>query len=521
MSEVLDKRFQKLLGNYELHAKSIAKASVVDINETLPVKLARIRRLESSYVDWFEYYFPNYAKYKCAWFHLDFANRIISNREIYELLEIYRSGAKSVHADMGVPLYLMFTKRMRYMLLIGETETKAQKLLSACQAQLQFNKRLENDYGSKYQQGDWSEGKFLTTDGVRFMAMGFGQNPRGVREEDRRPDYIVVDDVDNKRHVNNDRLMGDGVDWIFEDLLGCFNEENDATKRFVYANNNFHKNSITNRLKIQFNLLATKARQDGQKPLHHVLSVRAVEDLNTFKPAWPAKTSEAYWRKKFESTPYRSFMREYMHVHIVDGSIFKFEDMQWKKMLSLNEYDALVCYGDPSYKAQACFKGMVLMGRKGREFHIIHVFLRQKSRNDLAAWLYDLYEDRLQQCRKIRYWIEGNFAQDEFVKDFDEEGDERGYYIPVRADKSRKGDKFDRIEADQSFFGRRNVWFNIDEKDSPDQAELVDQYLAFEKGGDKAVDGPDATNGCFLFLNKVGRSQKTKFVVQKRESRHY
>lgn len=521
MTEIIDRKLQRLLSNYDEHCRRIEKATTININELLTDKLNRIKELESDYVRWFEYYFSTYAKFPCAWFHKNFADRIINNNEVYELLEIYRSGAKSVHVDMGIPLYLMYTGRMKYMLLIGETERKAQKLLSACQAQLQFNKRLENDYGARYKYGDWAEGEFLTTDGVRFMALGFGQNPRGVREEDQRPDYIVVDDVDNRRHVNNDRLMREGVEWIFEDLMGCFNEADGTVKRFVYANNNFHKNSITNRLKAQFKTLATKARNEGQKPLYHTLTVRAVKDLNTFEPNWPEKTSAAYWRAKFANTPYRSFMREYMHVHIEDGTVFQYDDMQWKKMLPLGEYDALCFYGDLSYKTNACHKGMILMGKKAREFHAIHVFLRQKSRTTLVKWLYDLYEDRLQHCKKIRYWIEGLFAMDEFVNDFDAEGDERGYYVPVRADKRPKGDKYDRIEATQSFFERRNVWFNIDEKESPDQIELIDQYLAFEKGGNAPVDGPDAAEGCFSKLNTVCRKQNTKFVVHKRESRKY
>lgn len=146
------------------------------MNETPAQRIARVRGLEENYVCWFEYYFPNFAKVPCAWFHKKMAEDIVPATEVYELLEIYRSGAKSVHADMGIPLYLMFTGRMSFMLLIGETERKAQRLLSACQAQLQYNKRLINDYGNRYQQGDWSAGEFLTTDGVRFMCLGFGQD---------------------------------------------------------------------------------------------------------------------------------------------------------------------------------------------------------------------------------------------------------------------------------------------------------------------------------------------------------
>lgn len=518
----LDRKFQKLLDNYEEHCRRIAKASVVDIHERPADKIARVKRLEADYIRWFEYYFPNYAKVPCAWFHRKAAEQIIGNEVVMHLLEIYRSGAKSVHADMGIPLYLMFTGRMRYMLLIGETEAKAHKLLSACQAQLVYNKRLINDYGCRYKQGDWSTGEFLTSDGVRFTALGFGQDPRGVREEEQRPDYIVVDDVDNRKHVNNDRLMREGVEWLFEDLMGCFDEADGSTRRFVYANNNFHKNSITNRLKTQFRVLAEKSRQDGEKPIHRVLSVPAVKDLTTFEPNWPEKTSAEYWRKKFRSIPTRSFMREYMHIHVEDGKTFKAENFQWKRMLPLNEYDALVLYGDDSYKSQACFKCMVLVGKQGRELHVIHVFLRQQTRTALAKWLYDKYEGtEMRNCRKIRYWLEGFFSMDEFINDYDAEGDARGYHIPIVADKRPKGDKYDRIEASQSYFERRDVWFNIDERDTADFQELIDQYLAFEKGGGSAVDGPDAVEGAISKLNTVCRQSKGTHRVGFRPNRKY
>lgn len=518
----LEKKFQKLIDNYEEHCRRIAKASVVNIHERPAEKAARVKRLELSYVDWFEYYFPNYAKVPCAWFHRDMAREIIDNNILMLLLEVYRSGGKSVHLDMGIPLYLMFTGRMHYMLLIGETEAKAHQLLSACQAQLVFNKRLINDYGCRYKSGDWSAGKFVTTDGVRFTALGFGQDPRGVREEEQRPDYIVVDDVDSRRHVNNDRIMRESVEWINEDLMGCFDEADGSTKRFAYANNNFHKNSITNRLKSQFKGFIAKARQDGQKPIHRILSVAAVKDLTTFEPNWPEKTSAEYWRKKFNTTPTRSFLREYMHQHVEDGKVFKAEDMQWKQMLPLKEYDALVFYGDLSYKAQACFKGMILIGKKDREFHFIYCFLRQSSRTLLAKWLYDLYENtELRTNRRVRYQIEGLFSMDEFVNDFDSEGDARGYYIPVTADKRPKADKYDRIEATQSFFERRNVWFNLAERDSSDFQELVDQYLSFEKGGGAPVDGPDAAEGALSKLNTVFRQQRGTYRVGFRPNRKF
>lgn len=500
----MSQKLEKILLDYDKHCRRIAQATTIRINESPQEKIKRIRELEKDYVKWFEYYFPNYAKVKCAPFHKKMANLIIKNKRLRALAEWFRSAAKSVHINMGIPLFLMLAMDdLKFMLLIGETEPKAKKLLSSIQSQLQFNQRLINDYGAKFQHGNWADGDFTTVDGVRFQAIGFMQSPRGAREDAERPDYISVDDVDNKRHVNNDRMMGEAIDYITEDVWGCFDAADDSTERFIYANNNFHKNSITNRLKQYFLQAIQTAKQENEEVIFHISTVTAVKDLSTFEPAWEAKTSAEYWKKKYHSMPYRSFMREYMHVHVSDGKIFKFEDILFDEMLKLDKYDGLVFYGDLSYKDAGDFKGLILIGKIGREFHIIHTYLRQGSRAKCAEWLYNIYEDKKLEKINIRYKIEGLFAMDDFVNDFDIEGDKRNYYIPVVADKRGKANKFDRIESLAGHFERHHVTFNIKERNNPDQITLIDQFLAFEKGSGAHDDGPDAVHGGFSELNRV------------------
>ena len=508
MADVKNK-YYRLLQDFDALTRQIKRAARVDINETARQKKERIARLEKDYIAWFEYYFPNFAKCKCAWFHKELANKIIKNRQIKALAEWYRSAAKSVHIDMGIPLYLYLAKKdLNFMLLVGETEPKACTLLAGIQAQLQFNERLKNDYGEKFQGGSWAEGDFTTRDGVRFMAIGFGSSPRGAREEDRRPDYIVVDDVDSRRHVSSDRLMEEGINNITEDIWGCFDSADDATERFVYANNNFHKNSITNRLKQYFLAAIRRAEEDGEKSDFFISTVNAVKDLKSFTPNWPEKTSHDYWRKKYNNTPYRSFMREYMNTHVADGAVFKRENILHGKMLPLREYDSLVFYGDLSYKDTGDFKALILVGKKGREFHILHTYLARGSRTKCAKWLYDFYEKKHLDRYNIKYLIEGLFAMDEFVNDFDLEGDTRGYYIPVVADKRGKADKYDRIESISGHFERGHVVFNEDELNNIHQITLIDQLLAFCKGSKTNDDGPDALHGAFAELNKITRVDK-------------
>lgn len=526
-----NKKYFKLLADYEKHCIRIAQATSLNIHETPDEKLRRIRLLEKDYEKWFEYYFPNYAKSKCARFQIELAKLIIKYRIIRILVEWFRSAAKSVHVCLGIPLFLyLVLGELHFMLLFGETEPKAKQLLSGLQAELQHNNRLRNDYGEKFQQGDWAEGNFTTTDGVKFMALGFGQNPRGAREGAERPDYIVCDDVDDKRHVNNDRMMREAVDFITEDIWGTFDAKVNGIERFVYANNNFHKNSITNRLKIYFKevLKKRKERKETSNTVYKVHTVTAVKDLISFEPNWPEKTSSKYWREKWEDMPRRSFLREYMHQHVEEGKIFKYEDIQYCKPLKLSQYDSLALYGDLSYKAQADFKAMVLVGKKGKEFHVLLAYVRQRSRANCAEWLYDMYEKYKLGNYTIQYSIEGLFAMDEFVNDFDTEGEKRGYYIPVVAKKTIKiledqgsKNKHDRIEAMSGFFERRNVFFNEYLRNHADMVELIGQLMAFEKGSNAHDDGPDALQGAMSTLNVATTGKSFEYAFGERINNHY
>lgn len=523
----LSTAMEKMLRNYDEHCKSIVQKTSKGLDPNEPPTERRKKRLEweKNYINWFENMFPQYAKVKSAWFHAKLAKIIIENDVCDVLAEIYRSGAKSVHLDLGIPLYLYVTGKLHFMLLVGQTDLKAKKLISDIQVQISHNQIFIHYYGKRYKFGDWAEGDFTTTDGAKFMATSPGQSPRGLREEANRPDYIVIDDVDTRQRCANDELSIKLFEYAWEDLRGTF-DEGSKNRRFIVANNNFHKNTLINQLKAEYKVITQKLKDAGLKPTMFLVSVPAVKDLNTFEPNWPEKTSAEYWKQKYISTPYRSFMREYMHMHIVEGTIFKNEYIHYKPRLQYRQYDALCFYGDLSYKDAGDYKAMIFAGKTGREFHILNCFVRQTSRHNVAEWLYDLVEDNNLLNYNIQYWIEGLFAQDDFVNDFDQVGDLRGWHVPVMADNKSKSGKFDRIESMEGYFQRNNVFFNSALEHSPDCRELIDQLLAFKKGSGAHDDAPDALQSAIAKLNIAAitntippRTTSRKDMISKQKNR--
>ena len=96
--------------------------------------------------------------------------------------------------------------------------------------------------------------------------------------------------------------------------------------------------------------------------------------------------------------------------------------------------------------------------------------------------------------------------QDSLLDDFTAEGNTRGYQLPISPDRRKKENKFARIEAISPLWERGNVYYNEDEKSSPDMLVSVEQTLSMEKGMRGHDDGPDADEGAIWLLQRSSRT---------------
>ncbi|WP_420581950.1 hypothetical protein [Reichenbachiella sp.] len=468
---------------------------------------ARIKHLlrSENYGEFFMYYFPDYCdqgKTECARYQVRNA-QLLHDNPIITLMQIHhRQSAKSTHGNMGYPLHLMFNDDMWFMIQMGFNQVKAARLIRDIQTQLQFNQRIINDFGVQFSHGDWSEGSFRTTKGVAFECLSYLQDPAGLRDGANRPDYCSVDDVDNRKKARNQVIIREATDNIISNLSEAMRFDK---RRMVINNNRKVKNGV----------IDTIIDEIGKKSTTKISLVNAVDKKG--RSTWPERYSDQYWKKKKEDSTYRVWEREYMNNPIEDGYIFKPEWIRYKKPLPYEEYDALVAYGDLSYTDSGDLKSIHLVGKKGREFHVLEAFNRQTSTTNAARWLYDLYEDKLRGLDVV-YIIEANFIQGMFLNDFDEEGDQRGYYLPIRGDKRQKGNKFDRIENMSPVFERGYVWFNERKQRDPDFMTCVDCLMAFEKGSGAKDDPPDSLESAIFELNKRAANHIDRVRIIKRTS---
>lgn len=497
---------KQALQNWKRLCETIQGMTTVNRAENPEEKSARIERLRRDYAAFVEYYFPHYCTdeetgkiIKSAPFHIDAANKIKKNRNLKAVFKWARGHAKSTHCDVMIPLWLKCqkVKELHVMVLVGKSEENACTLLGDIQAELEYNQRYINDFGVQKNDGSWQDGEFVTQDGCAFFARGRGQSPRGLRYRNHRPDYIVIDDLDDDELVQNPSRVQKLTDWVKEALFGALDG---GRGRFVMVGNLISKNSV----------LANIAATEGV----YVTQVNALDKNG--QPSWAAKWTAEEIAEEAKFMGYRSFQKEKMNNPITEGAVFKNEWIKWKAPLPLKDYAELVAYCDPSFKATSKndFKAIKLWGKtKSGELHHLDAFVRQTTVSEMVRWFYDLHEHITEVGAVCSYYIEANFLQDIILDEFTREGKMRGYQLPIRGDKRKKPDKFQRIESISPLWERGFVYYNIKKQKDPDMLVGVEQTLAFEKGMSGHDDAPDADEGAIYILQQRTRVQTFKPIT--------
>lgn len=491
------------LKRWQAHCTKVQQLTVLNGFESAEVKAERIAKAKSDYQFFVEYYFPHYAKNKCGNFQIEAANEVARNKKMRALFEWARGHAKSTHFDLMIPLWLKIKNEVNVMILVGKSEDNAKTLLGDLQAELQFNQRYIHDFGEQINLGSWEDGKFITKDNKAFFALGRGQSHRGLRYRQSRPDYIVVDDLDDDELVQNENRVTKMLDWILEAL---FNTMDMGQGRFVFVGNRISKNSV----------LANFAKVPG---IYHTV-INALDERGN--PSWHEKYTKEDIQQVVDTIGTRRAQKEFFNNPITDGSVFKLKDIRFKQIEPLASYRYIVCYTDPSFKsgAKSDYKATVLFGKnKTGEFHLLKAFVYQTTVKEMVKWHYEIQAEYGSQA-PISYYMESNFLQDILFDEFTKMGDETGLHIPIKGDSRNKPDKFQRIENIQPLFERGLIYFNETEKENQSTKKLIEQLLMFEKGSRFHDDGPDAIEGAVWMLNFKTRVD-LPLIIGKRNTGSY
>ncbi|PLW89992.1 hypothetical protein [Mucilaginibacter sp.] len=513
--------------DWKLFCEQVQDSTAVNISETAEAQTARKKRALKDYAFFFNTYLPVFSdngKTECADFHINLANEVElkkrpeSDPNKIAIAEWPREHAKSVHVTIGIPMWKIARKTLTGMLLMGKNEDDAANLLSDIQAQLQFNALFIHDFGDQFNFGDWQDGDFTTKEGIRFLAFGRDQSPRGARKGQLRPNYGAVDDVDDDVIVNNQKR----VKKIVARILGAmFFGLDTRGGTLVVAGNRIHAQSILAHMVGDIKPGAPK-----REGIYHS-KIYAI-DPKTGRPAWWQRYTLAMIMSKVKAAGV--FGRtEFFHENHVEGEIFKDAMLHWIKMWHLIRlYTMIIGYFDPSFENNPTsdFKAVRVWGGLNTssgdwQRHCLKSFVRRAPIIDAFAWM-SAINDKLPPGVAILWYMEKQFTNKLFMDALSAHNKERiangKKQLVVLLDETQKDPKYIRMVQMQPSYLNGENYYNLDEMYNPDMIEGNNQLKGIEPGYQTPDDAPDADQGAWNLLDQhkpsanfrpiIGRVQK-------------
>lgn len=493
---------RKELQDWDLFKKQILSSQTVDRLETDAQKQARKAKLEADPVEWIKYYLPKYASKPFAKFQIKFIYAICrAKKNLFIGRAWARDHGKTTVWQMCC-LFMHLTGRWKNTLIISKTvdgggSGGAVEFLGMVKTNLETNERIINDYG--FQVGkSWTEGKIIRSSGASLRAVGTGQSPRGSKNDEARPDSIIMDDADDDEVCRSPERLETLWEWVKQQLIPTFDIS--GNKTFIFVNNRIAEDSLLSRF---------------EKELADDFEEINITDKHG-RSTWHSQEDVEYMIQKMGGRDSIDCQKEYYNNPIIKGTVFPKEVLREKEALPLKSYDVLVAYLDPSFSdaKNSDHKSLVLVGRKGPEYHILKAFCGVASVDEMIEWHYTLYRWLMAQGVSANWYMEGKFYQKLLLKDFTRMAQVKGFQIPILEDLRDKPNKDARIVALQSYFNRGEFFFNKAEREQPGMIMLKTQFLGFKPGSTRTKkDGPDSVEGAKFKIDQIFNMGQSRVTV--------
>lgn len=170
-----------------------------------------------------------------------------------------RGSAKSTLVSLAFVLWSICCGRYRFIVLISDTAEKAAEFLEHVKHELVQNDRLVEAYPEVCEPGKraprfprWRDNEIVTHNGIKVLALGYGQNIRGRRNVESRPDLLVLDDVESRENTNTPEARQKVDEWFNKSIM----KSGTKTTQVIVVGTIQHYDSLlarlTNRLKNPF-----------------------------------------------------------------------------------------------------------------------------------------------------------------------------------------------------------------------------------------------------------------------------
>jgi predicted phage terminase large subunit-like protein len=204
------------------------------------------------------------AKQSFYWFaHIYFSEYITHStapfqKEIYQLLHdnprellafvAFRGSGKSSIVTTFYPLWsIIGVTEKRFILIISRTQPQARTHLASLKREIEGNELLRADFGALEENSDtWGQSAlFVPRFNAQVIAASTEQSIRGLRHGSRRPDLLIVDDVEDLDSVKTIEGRNKVFNWLASEVL----PGGDLYTQKIIIGNLLHSDSLLMRVK--------------------------------------------------------------------------------------------------------------------------------------------------------------------------------------------------------------------------------------------------------------------------------
>lgn len=280
------------------------------IDRMIKDRTFRIAMAKKSHYWFFHYYFgPRYAKYRTA----DFQRQIFNITENPDLQNIiitaFRGSAKSTIITLSYVIWsIVGVKQKKFPVILGHTQLNTQIHLHTIKKELEENTDFRKDFGPFREEiaSDGTQSILLPDYGANISTRSIGQNIRGIKYHQHRPDLFIADDIEDSDSVRTQENRDKLFDWLTSDVIPA----GDKDTQLVFIGTPLHNDSILMRLKQLFK---------DSDPKKHIFCEFPIIDQDG-KPLWPGKFTNEEDIKSERTKCFNDFAwrREYL-LEIVDS----------------------------------------------------------------------------------------------------------------------------------------------------------------------------------------------------------
>ncbi len=510
--------------------KELQSGSFIPITDTKEKQQARKAKVLKDYNFFVKTYFSKtennngIADSDCAYFHIDAANNVLKKPDKLSVFEWPREHAKTVHACLIQPMWLLIHGELDGMILQSRTADMAANALGDIQAHLEFNELFKHDWGEMFNFGSWADGDFTTKDGIRFLSLGRDQAPQGARKGGRRPNLAVCSDFDDYEIVNNQKRVRKVVEMIFGALINAL-----AIKkwRIIVEGNRIHPQSIL--AHVVGDIKQGIPKREG---IYHskVYATQNAKGQRAYLsegglPAWKERYTVAQLAKRFNTIGVVKTKAEFYHEHSVEGEIFKESYFQWKPMPKKDwkDYIVIIGYFDPSFEdtVTSDYKAVRIWGLKANgEKHCLKSFCQRTNLINVFRFMSE-FDNELPKGIGVIWYCENQFFNrpiaDALAVHNDSLEAQGKRTLAIIKDMRKKEHKFTRIIKMEPEYCMGKVYYNLDEMHNNDMIDANNQLKGIEAGYNSPDDAPDADEGNWYYLDQHKPSRNFTPIIGKRD----